>query len=293
MGEHEQTFATLIKSPVSEDIPSPILEHALSQFPFVPLKGAFNTRDLGLQPYLRPGLIYRSGSLAGLDDKGKSILTDVLGVQTVFDLRSAGERNAFPLPSIENVQILWLPSDSSSAANLEISDFANLEADTNPWEGGCRGWSKEYRQVLMLYKEPFQKVLGHLLHNPSVPILFNCTAGRDRTGVLAALLLSLAGVPDEHVAFDYALSRVGVEPVKNFLAEIVKKWKPDWREETPGITQFSNTRAEYMERFLQDVRKAYPGEEGADWAETYAMYELSFTKDEVQKIRNNIRGELE
>lgn len=292
MDEDKQIFSPLINSPVSEDIPNPILEYALSQPPFVTLKGAFNTRDLSIKPYLQPGLIYRSGSLTDLDDEGKGILTGVLGVQIIFDLRSAGERNAFPFLSIENVQIVWMPSDSSSAANLDISDFVKLENDTNPWEGGCRGWSKEYRQILTLYKQPFQKVLDHLLKNPKVPILFNCTAGRDRTGVLAALLLSLAGAPDEQVAFDYALSRIGVEPQKIFLNALVKQWKPEWTEETPGVVQFNNSRPEYMERFLQDARKVYHGENGVDWAETYATYELGFTKDEVQQIRNNMKGEL-
>ncbi|KIW18317.1 hypothetical protein PV08_02605 [Exophiala spinifera] len=291
MDKYKQTFATLINSPVNEDIPGPILDRSLSSTPFVPLKGAFNTRDIGIKPYLQPGLIYRSGSLAGLGDEGKDHLTATLGVQTVFDFRSAGERNAFPFPSIEGVQILSLPSDSPAAANLEISDFVSLESDTNYWEGGCRGWSKEYQRILTLYKQPFRKVLEHLLNNPGVPILFNCTAGRDRTGVLAALLLSLAGVPDEHIAFEYALSRVGVEVQKNFLAALVKKWKPEWTEDTPGIEQFSNTRAEYMERFLQDIRNVYHGEEGGDWGEIYALHGLGFTMDEVQKIRNNIKGQ--
>jgi hypothetical protein len=98
----------------------------------------------------------------------------------------------------------------------------------------------------------------------------------------------------------YALSRVGIEPQKAFLTAMVRKWKPEWMEGTPGMAGFSNVRGEYMRLFLGEARKAYDGGgeagEGAvegNWAESYVVGELGFMIEEVGRMRANSKGESE
>ncbi|RMZ92673.1 hypothetical protein DV736_g92, partial [Chaetothyriales sp. CBS 134916] len=111
---------------------------------------------------------------------------------------------------------------------MNIAGHASLKTDADPWDGGSRRYSKQYREILDIYKNAFQEVFRHLHDRPGAPILFNCTAGKDHTSVLATLILSLTGVPDEDIAFDYSLTRVGIEPQKEFLKGVIKRWKPTW-----------------------------------------------------------------
>jgi protein tyrosine/serine phosphatase len=258
------------------------------------VSGTFNTRDVAHPPYLRPGLVYRSGTPSGLTPEGKECLANDLRVKTIFDLRSDGEKKALPLPSLEEeygIQVVPLTSDTPPAA-MDITDFVSTPENPDLWAGGSHGFSKEYLEILAIYKTAFRVALNHLITKPNSPMLFNCTAGKDRTGTLAALILSLVGVPDKDIAFDYSLSRIGIEPQKEFLTAFIRKWKPEWTEDTPGLREFSNVRKEYMLHFLQEARTVYGGDAGDEqgtWAERYARSELGFSQAEIETLRNNLR----
>lgn len=293
----DDLHSLLINTAIERTIPSEDLDEALSRKPFASVAGTFNLRDIGHIPQVRPNLIYRSGTLSNLAPKGKDVLVKDLGVRTVFDLRSVRERQMFPFPDSLNegndIEVLRCPSDATPA-EMEIQNFAELVSEgPTSWDGGARGFSRDYLEVLRIFKRAFQKVFQHLLDRPGDAILFNCTAGKDRTGTLAALILSLAGVPDDRIAFDYALSRIGIEPQKEYLSALIKKWKPDWTPETPGMRGFSNVRAEYMVQFLQDAKSTYAtGIDGSrsEWAAEYLHTHLGFDKDEIGKIRENLRA---
>lgn len=57
----------------------------------------------------------------------------------------------------------------------------------------------------------------HLANEPSKPLIIHCTAGKDRTGVICALILSLCGVPDDSVAYEYSLTEKGLAEFKETL----------------------------------------------------------------------------
>jgi hypothetical protein len=87
------------------------------------------------------------------------------------------------------------------------------------------------------------------------------------------------------IAEDYALTRIGIEPQKDTLTAILKKWRPDWTEETPGMVEFSNVKASYMLAFLEMVQKEYGGMEG------YVRGKLGFTEEDIAKIRGHLVAE--
>ena len=293
-GKSSNRFRTLVEAPIEHDISIEDLHVANNTLPFIAVPGSLNFRDLGHPPYLQPGLIYRSGTLSSLAPKGVELMIDDLRISTVFDFRSAGERKVFPFPELKNntaaIEVKWLPSDSPPA-DTNISDFVDLASETNTWHGGARGFSIMYLDTLEKHQTAFKAVLQHLLNRPDEAIVFNCTAGKDRTGVMAALLLSLVGVPDEEIAADYALSRIGIEPQKKLLTGIVKKWKPEWTPETPGMRGFSNVRPEYMAKYVQDAQQKYAGSsEDGNWAFGYASGQLGFSSHELETIRANVKG---
>lgn len=297
LDDDDDLLRALIKTPIETTIPPGDLEAAFAKTPFVVVPGAFNLRDVGGFQAIRPGLIYRSGTLSGLLPEGREVLVKQLRVRTVFDLRSAWEKGAFPFPDSINeknddIEVLWCPSDTPPA-EVDIRNFAELDSESpDSWNGGARGFSRNYLEVLRIFKSSFRTVFQHLLDRPHDAILFNCTAGKDRTGTLAALIQALAGVSDESIASGYALSRIGIEPQKAYLTAFIKKWKPDWTPETPGMRGFSNIKEEYMMQFLRDAKATYARNQSrSNWASDYLHTALGFSESDIEQIRKNLKSE--
>ncbi|KAJ9609889.1 hypothetical protein H2200_006218 [Cladophialophora chaetospira] len=285
-------LTALASTPTDKPISPSDVAKALATPPFVNVPGAFNTRDLSHPPHLRQGLIYRSGVPKNLTTEGKALLSNTLHIKTIFDMRSPKEQTQTPIGNLEHdygIKVVSLSWDTVPST-LDITDYISDPLNTDIWNGGAKGYSKQYFEVLSVYKTAYRTVLTHLLKTPNSPILFNCHAGKDRTGVLAALILSLAGVPDADIAYDYSLTRIGFEPERESLIAFIKKWKPELTEDTPGMREFSAVREEYMVRFLKDAREVYGGDEGEGWAEGYVKRELGFSGEEVDMLKENLRG---
>ena len=173
----------------------------------VPLEGTMNFRDLGGYRTadgrrVRWGRVFRSDGLHALTDADRAALTGI-GVCTVFDLRWQRERDAHPS---------LLPDDGVVVHHLEVG--ADLEA-MDPLEAALAGEIDEapveqlveiYEQLLERGAGAFAAVLTTLAEEGTLPAVFHCTAGKDRTGITAALLLRLLGVPDDVVLDDYELT---------------------------------------------------------------------------------------
>ncbi len=153
----------------------------------VALQGAGNFRDLGGYKTsdgraLRPGLLYRSDALCGLPGDDVQAIR-ALGVRTVIDLRSNYEeeraRNSFA--GLPGVTYRLIPFAGDRPENLYAL----------------------YLQVTDRMGQQIAEALRLLLRAPLAAV-FHCSAGKDRTGVLAALVLSCCGVPRAQIVADYA-----------------------------------------------------------------------------------------
>ena len=163
----------------------------------VPFRLVFNVRDLGGLPTadgrtIRRGLLYRGDGvqrLAGDDLEAARRL----GLRTVIDLRTDGEverSGSFPAAeypvdwhSLPILQRMW--SEDDLVATTGAADFLRDRYVDMLSSGG-----KSIARIVDLVAD------GH-------PALFHCAAGKDRTGVVAAVLLGLLGVPDDEIAADY------------------------------------------------------------------------------------------
>lgn len=171
----------------------------------VGLDGPANFRDLGGYRAgahrLRRGRVFRSDSLSRMTEADVRHVVDELGVVTVVDLRAGHEVESYghgPLGS-EGVLVHHLPiADETRPERIErppdAPDPSTLTLD------------RIYLLMLDRYADRFVRVLRTLADDANHPIVFHCAAGKDRTGLVAALLLSLLGVDDETVAGDYALT---------------------------------------------------------------------------------------
>jgi protein-tyrosine phosphatase len=159
-----------------------------------------NARDLGGYPTLdgavtRRRSLLRADDLAQLSAEGLAAL-DAYGVETVLDLRWPEEMRAAPNPVPDG-----LPHVSYAAVSL----LADSPAQWGALGGYC---AKEQWKctVLERLRPQLRAALAVIAAARPGPLLFHCVAGKDRTGVIAALLLALADVQPDAIAADYAAS---------------------------------------------------------------------------------------
>jgi protein-tyrosine phosphatase len=170
------------------------------------IEGGVNFRDLGGIPIdahrrVRRGRLYRSGVMHALTDHGLASLT-ALGVCAVYDLRSDRERATRPprLPSDGSVAHLY-HAHERRAGNL----LATLRDVGRTAEDGKAIMRRIYWALPFEFAAPYRELFLRIADGP-LPIVFNCAAGKDRTGVAAALILSAVGAPLEEIYRDYLRS---------------------------------------------------------------------------------------
>jgi protein-tyrosine phosphatase len=168
----------------------------------VPLQGASNVRDLGGWPAgdgrrVRFGVVFRSASLASLTDDDAVALSET-GLRTICDLRGEAEQRAAPtrLAGLTTHALPIEPSLGPSLREIVASREATGEdvmvLMRQAYVAYALDWSHRYRALFDL-----------LLQEDAPPLLFHCTAGKDRTGFGAALILTALGVHEDAVLEDY------------------------------------------------------------------------------------------
>lgn len=174
------------------------------------LEGAPNFRDIGDYATangqrVRRGLMFRSGELSKLTpaDAGK---VDKLRFKSVIDLRTQEERDHEPSVWLQAPAEIYLSPKDSLAPNLH-----DLLLDAGTAEGARNGLVKFYASMPDLYRQEYAEMFHHLAAG-RLPMLVHCTAGKDRTGVAMAVLLSSLGVPRQTVIQDYAMTERLVPP---------------------------------------------------------------------------------
>jgi protein-tyrosine phosphatase len=179
---------------------------ALETSRILPLEAAFNFRDLG--GYATSGgrvtrwrTLFRADGLHRLTDADLGVMREI-GLRTVIDLRTEDElveRGRFPLDAhpvgyhhISLMDVIWDPEQApTETSGAPVADFL-LE---------------RYVEMIESAGDRIGDAFGILAAPGALPGVFHCAAGKDRTGILAGLLLSSLGVADDDVVADYALTR--------------------------------------------------------------------------------------
>jgi protein-tyrosine phosphatase len=175
-------------------------------------EGCLNVRDLGGHPTddgdeTRFGSVVRADSVGNLTPAGWEALAEY-GIRTVIDLRGDHEREEDP-PGELPVDVGHVPfMEATDAEWEEIGE--ELEAlDELPVVEATR---RAYLIFLERFKRNVANGVRAVAEAPEGGVVIHCVGGKDRTGLLTALLLHVAGVPTEEIAADYALSEERLRP---------------------------------------------------------------------------------
>ncbi len=185
----------------------------------IALSGGHNFRDMGGYPARDGrttawGRLYRSGTMLELSDEDHELLHQ-LELQLICDLRSTRERTVRPsrLPDARAFEV-WARDHRTSAADV-VEAIQSPEAHA----GSGRELMIELYRDLPYEQAESYKVLFRRIADGHVPIVFHCTAGKDRTGVAAAILLDLLGVPRATIVEDFALTDHAFDNLRRMVLE--------------------------------------------------------------------------
>ena len=237
-----------------------------------PFEGCFNFRDIG--GYLnqdgkkiKKGLYFRAGRQDRMSDKDLAKLSD-LNISTQIDLRKPDEvldQGKGPLEAMgaNYINIAVIPEGGSD-------QLSKLVGDT-----GISG--KRYLGYLEFGPTSWLRLFGILSNEDNLPVVLHCTAGKDRTGVSTAFLLSVLGVSREVIEADYLLTNLDTARQADFIESTVGYPEGYDRE---SMISAAGVPKDAMKDFLDGVE--------SKWG-TVVEYlkKIGITQEQMDTIRHN------
>jgi len=226
----------------------------------LPLQGPDNFRDLGGYRTtdgrtVRWGRLYRSNDLSGLTRDDRAYLSR-LGIHLVCDLRSDRERLRKPDDEFETASFpggeatdegpVWqyLPVDQEGVDPRRMQQM--IRTGGIAALGIPRLMRTAYESFVTVHSSQWAEMLGRIAQPDNLPTLIHCTAGKDRTGYAAALILLSLGVPEDTVFDDYLLTN---HYRRNFY-RLVMRWVPVYsmfRTTPEDVLPLLEARREYLQ----------------------------------------------
>ncbi|CAH2351560.1 hypothetical protein CLIB1423_04S00782 [[Candida] railenensis] len=255
--------------------------------------------------YVRPKIVFRCANTANVTGLGLKEMQS-LGVKVMFDLRSDGECRKDGTPKdlakygITRIHAPCFTKEDYSPQAVALR-YTNLMTS---WHTYVHVYDKLLSEATGTFRIIFQFIRDDLPKGNG--FVFHCTAGKDRTGVLAMLILLLAGVDKHTVSKEYELTTYGLMPdheaIKGKFVETIKKTKEklaavgstldyeetirqgreNWTLEEDGFNNLISSRYEAMLSTIELLETKYGGIIG------YMKEWLKFTDDDLVKIYKNL-----
>ncbi|MBT7044080.1 MAG: tyrosine-protein phosphatase [Gammaproteobacteria bacterium] len=247
----------------------------------VELKGSINFRDLGgyenkYGRRVKWGEAFRADHLSRLTENDQTIISK-MGIKTIYDFRTPQEVERQPnlLPEDNSIEYINLP--------IVHGEFDPAAAMKSMWKGDISWLTKDFMLVRYRKKiDDFAYVWGdyfnRLAKPENRPVVFHCTAGKDRTGACAALTLLALGVSEELVIYDFDLSNKYNEKVVDMLNEKVRELgiNPD------DVAPYFTAQREAIVSMIEHIRVTYGS------TEDYLIKKAGVSKETLERIRHDL-----
>jgi protein tyrosine/serine phosphatase len=240
--------------------------------------GCLNVRELGGHPTAegsetRFGAIVRSDSVSQLTDAGWEALV-AHGVRTVVDLRGDHEREEDP-PRELPVDVVHVPfMEANEEEWQEIAEEIETAAAAAP------DVETSTRDVYVIFLERFKgnvaAAVREVARAPEGGVVVHCVGGKDRTGLLTAFLLHVAGVPEEEIAADYALSEERLRPRHEAWFEAAES-----DEELERLQRIAQTPAGSMIGVFRELERRYGSVEGY-------LRSAGIEEEDLERVRSRL-----
>ncbi|GAB2571743.1 tyrosine-protein phosphatase [Kribbella endophytica] len=222
-----------------------------------------NVRDLGGLPTadggrIRENALIRADSLQYVTPAAVETIRQA-GVSRIIDLRSHGEVGGYPTPF----------TDDPIGAHLPLQDPADPPSTATTIVDSCN-------EMLDLHPELVAAVFRAIIDAPEGAVVVHCFGGKDRTGVIVALALAVAGVPEDEIVADYFLTR---DNMASLMAEQLAA-EPD-ESLHAELLEFRDTRAESMTAILRHLDTTYGGP-------VAYLRQAGLTDDELDAVRTRL-----
>ena len=241
--------------------------------------GCLNVRDLGGVPTAdgvetRFGAIVRADSVHQLSEDGWRALVDH-GVRTVIDLRGDHEREDDP-PAELPVDVVHVPF--MEASDAEWDEIAEELDRANATPDDVAATRDAYLIFLEHFRSNVAAAFEAVARAPAGAVVIHCVGGKDRTGLLAAFLLHVAGVADDEIADDYALS-------EERLLTRHQAWfdSAETDEERERLRRIAQCPADAMAGVLAELERRHGSVEGY-------LRDIGVADEDVERARARLRG---
>jgi len=264
-------------------IPVKFSENLREDYRKLPFTGAHNFRDLGGYKTedgraLKWGKIYRSDDLHLLTDEDLKYLSR-LNIKSVVDFRSDEERESEPDRLNPDMTQVLLPI-KFQPEELDDETLKNLMKNLTFGTLDSSNLLRDFNIVIVKdFATEYKKFFRHVIENNAEPIVFHCTAGKDRAGFASAMILTVLGVPREKVIEDYLLTNTYVKNhVDSEMLEI--ELKTFFRADTDNLRKINLVEERYIQAAFDTIDSEWGG------MDNYISGALGLSEEDILKLKD-------
>jgi protein-tyrosine phosphatase len=244
-----------------------------------------NFRDIGgLKTsdgnFMKSGVLFRSDELSRVTDKDISIL-QTLNIKVICDLRTPNECNKKQAPLLlkQGINTINIPFHDQETHNInwkQLTKFLFSKSGATEFKEFSRSY---YQHLAFERTSQIKEIITSLSYERNLPALVHCTAGKDRTGYISALIQLLVGIPYETVILEYLMTNRFYESRMEKLIKVMK-WITLFQVSTERIKLILMADREVLDGVYDNIIRRYGS------VETYLCEACEINQTMILKLKN-------